>query len=192
MIGEEKGKQIWRWHVLLEARLEVGAKDMPSDWISSKAEQENKQRADNLAEEERRKREAELIKALGPQLVKQLRKVIDDDIVAWNDKFPDRQINGTSANVLNGFSVAKLGFPRGMAEVKFNPEILRIEILLERSTMAGPQNSYKTEGYVYLRANPDGRDIHMEDRMRNSHLEPAGFSRIILESVAEPQSNHMI
>jgi len=165
---------------------------VPSDWISSKAEQENKQRADNLAEEERRKREAELFKALGPQLVKQLREVIDDDIVAWNDKFPDRQVNGTSANVLNGFSVAKLGFPRGMAEVKFNPDTLRIEVVLERSTMAGPSSSYKTEGYFYLKANPDGRDIHMEDRWRSVLMEPAGFSRIILESIAEPQSNHMI
>ncbi len=164
---------------------------MPSDWIQNKAFDENKQHAEALAREEKQKRDAELIRALGPELVKQLRKVIDDDIVAWNNNFKDRQINGTG-NIQDGFRVDKTGFPRGSAEITFNPATSRIEITLVRSTMAGPQQTYETKGYVYLMANPDGKDIHMEDRMRNAHLQPAGFSRMILESVAEPQSNHMI
>jgi hypothetical protein len=164
---------------------------MPSDWIRNKADEENRQRAETLAQEEKRKRDAELTKALGPELVKQLRKVIDDDIVEWNANFMDRQINGTD-NIPNGFRVSKISFPRGSAEITFNPSTLRIEVLLVRSTMAGPPETYETKGHVYLRANPDGQDIHMEERARNAHLQPAGFSRMILESVADPQSHHLI
>jgi hypothetical protein len=176
---------------MLEARLEVGEKPVPSDWIRSKAEEENKRNAEALAQQEKQKRDTELIRSLGPQLMKDLRKVLDDDIVAWNQNFPDRQINGTSP-IQNGFSVVKIGFPRGVAEIFFNPETLRIQISLERSAMAELQDMYKTDGYVYLRANPDGRDIHMEDRMRGGHLHSSGFSRMILESIAEPNSTHML
>ena len=116
---------------------------MPSDWIKGKADDENRRDEEIRQRELKRQRDTELIRALGPQLVKQLRKVIDGDIVAWNKNFADRQINGT-ADIPNGFSVAKLGFPRGGAEVKFNPETLRLEIQLERSTMAGPPHSYES------------------------------------------------
>jgi hypothetical protein len=164
---------------------------MPSDWIKGKADDENRRNEENRQRELKRERDDELIRALGPQLVKQLRKVIDDDVVAWNANFKDRIINGTG-DIPNGFSVDKVGFPRGSAQVTFNPATSRIEIELTRSVMAGPDKTYETKGYVYLRANPDGGNIHMEDRMRNEHLQPAGFSRIILESIADQQSNHII
>jgi hypothetical protein len=164
---------------------------MPSDWIRSKAEQENKQHAEALARDEKQKRDAELIRASGPEFVMQLRKVIDADIVAWNTNFTDRQINGTG-DIPNGFRVDKVGFPRGSACIAFNPETLRIEKELVRGVIVDATRTYETKGYMHLRANPDGRGIHMEDRTRNSHLEPAGFSRIILETVADPQSHHLI
>lgn len=165
---------------------------MTSDWIAKKAAQENKDQAETREREETKRREAELIRALGPQFVEGLRNVLNEDIVAWNENFKDRQINGAS-KITNGFQVAKLGFPRGIAEVIFNPATLRIEVTLTRSRPTADANeTYDTSGFFYLKANTDGRDIHMEDRMRNAHLQPAGFSRMILESIAEPQSNHMI
>jgi hypothetical protein len=177
-------------HIILETHLIAGARDMPSDWIRSKAEHEIKEQAKQTAFEEKQKRDAELIRALGPKLVEELRKVIHADIVAWNENFTDRQINGTSY-IPNGFSVDKVGFPRGSADIKFNPVTLRIEIGLTRSVLTDFGESYHMDGYVHVRANPDGRGVHMEERFRNSYLEPAGFSRMILESIAEPQSNHM-
>jgi hypothetical protein len=164
---------------------------MPSDWIRNKAAQESAQQAAQLAHEEKQKRDAELIKALGPQLVKGLRKVIDDDIVTWNENFKDRQINGTR-DLPNGFSVAKVSFPRGAADITFNPATSRIEVTLTRSTMAGPQETYEHEGWFYIEVNSDGKGVHMLTRSRRDHIEAAGVSRMILESIAEPTSQWMI
>ena len=164
---------------------------MPSDWIKGKVDEERRRDDEIRQRELKREREAELVKALGPQLVKDLRKIIDDDVVAWNANFKDRMINGT-ADIPNGFSVDKVGFPRGSAQITLNLAALRIDIELTRSPMVQPDKPYDTTGYVYLKANPDGSGIHMEDRMRNDHLQPSGFSRIILESIADEQSNHII
>ena len=141
----------------------------------------------------KRQRDDELVKALGPKFVENLRTVLNDDIVAWNANFPDRQINGATKSTNGfGFTVAKLGFPRGIADVAFNPATLRVEVKLTRSTMAGQDETYTTDGHFYLESNPDGKDIHMVDRMRHEHVLPAGFSRIILEGIAEPHSHHII
>ena len=190
-VDEQKGKPIRVWRVIIEARLEVGETPMPSDWIKSKAEKESKEQAEAHARQEAQQRETELIRVLGPKFVENLQNILNDDIVAWNANFKDRQINGAS-KITNGFQIAKLGFPRGIAEVIFNPATLRIEVTLTRSRPADANETYSTSGFFYLKTNTDGRDIHMEDRMRNTHLQPSGFSRIILESIAEPMANHII
>jgi hypothetical protein len=48
---------------ILEARLEIGVRPMPSDWIKDKAQQENKLHAEILAREEKQKRDSELVKS---------------------------------------------------------------------------------------------------------------------------------
>ena len=165
---------------------------MPSDWIRDKAAQESREQAEARQREESQRREAELIRALGPEFVEKLRTVLNEDIVAWNANFKDRQINGAT-KIQNGFSVSKEGFPRGSAEVTFNPATLRIEVHLARSTAVDFSEMYDTKGGFYLKANPDGRDIHMVDRLKgDAHLQPSGFSRIILESIAEQSSHHII
>jgi hypothetical protein len=164
---------------------------MPSDWISKKAAEENREQKEARKREETKLRETELIRGLGPLFVENLRTMLNEDIVAWNEHFGDRQING-AGKIPNGFSVAKEGFPRGLAEVTFNPSTLSIDVKLVRSTHVDHNKTYETDGGFYLEANPDGRDIHMLDRMRRAHVQPAGFSRILLESIADPNSQHLI
>jgi hypothetical protein len=161
---------------------------MASDWIRDKAAREEKQEAENRQREALQLREAEVIKALGPSFIKTLLNVVNEDIVEWNATFKERTING-AVEIQNGFRFGKDGFPRGSADVTFNPNNLRIEVLMQRST-ARWDGMYEVSGYMYLEANPDGKDIHMLDRMRRGHVTPAGFSRMLLESVAEPTSNH--
>jgi hypothetical protein len=48
---------------------------------------------------------------------------------------------------------------------------------------------YDHEGFFHLDVNPDGKDIHMVDRNRRGHVTPEDFTRIVLESIAEPMSN---
>lgn len=172
-------------------KLEVGAITVPSDWIKGKADDETRRNEEARQRELKRQRDTELIKALGPAFVENLRKVVNEDIAAWNENFSDRIINGAT-KITNGFNVAKLGFPRGIAQVAFNPATLRIEVKLTRSTAAGDEETYTTDGYFRLEANPDGKDIHMLDRFKSEHVLPSGFSRIILESIAEQQSHHSI
>ncbi len=162
---------------------------MPSDWIQRKAENERTEAANTARERDLQLRNAEMIRALGPAFVKNLMNVLNEDITAWNAAFKDRQING-AMGIQNGFNLSKIGFPRGSADITFNPSALRIDVNLQRSTAQG-DGMYETEGFMYLEVNPDGKGIHMLDRTRRGHIEPAGFSRMILESIAEPMSNHL-
>lgn len=161
---------------------------MPSEWIKQKAERERTETARIEREQAKQLREAEMIKALGPAFVKRLMDTINEDLTQWNAEFKDRQINGASA-IHSGFTFAKLGFPRGSAEVKFNPDMLRIEIFMRRTTADG-SGEYDHEGFFYLEVSPEGKDVHMLDRMRRGHVTPADFSKIMLESIAELTSSH--
>jgi len=162
---------------------------MASDWIRQKAEQEAKQAADSARHQEAQLRKNELIKALGPGLVRTLMNIINDDIVAWNANFKDRQINGAT-EIQDGFRLEKAGSPRGSADVTFNSNTLRIEVFMQRSTAMG-DSMYDHRGFFHLEANSDGKEIHMEDQSRRAHVTAGGFSHIILESIAEPMSSHL-
>ena len=161
---------------------------MASDWIRQKSEREKTQAASIAREQEIQLRNAEMIRALGPAFVKNLMNVLNEDIVAWNAAFKDRQINGAT-EIQNGFRFSKEGFPRGSADIIFNPSTLRIDVQMQRSTAQG-DGMYETEGYMYLEVNSDGKDIHMLDRARRSHVDPAGFSHMILETIGESSSQH--
>jgi len=162
---------------------------MPSDWIRQKADRERTESASAAREQERQQREAEMIKVLSPAFVKKLMDTLNEDLAQWNAEFKDRQINGASP-IRNGFQFAKLAFPKGSAEVTFNAATLRIEVFMRRSTADGA-GDYDQEGFFYLEVNPDGKDIHMLDRMKRGHVTPENFTKIMLESIAEPTSNHL-
>ena len=128
---------------------------MASDWIRDKAAREEKQEAENRQREALQLREAELIKALGQSLIKTLLNVVNEDIVAWNVAFKDRQING-AVEIQNGFRFAKEGFPRGSADVTFNPNSLGIEVWMQRST-ARWDGMYEASGYSIWKRIPMGK-----------------------------------
>jgi hypothetical protein len=162
-----------------------------SDWIKTKAALEKQRDNEQTLRLELQQREATLVKALGGKFIEGLQNVINADIVEWNSSFPDRQING-AGKLPNGFSVSKAGFPKGEAEVKFNPDTLRIEVRLERPTMADLGKRYVADGYFHLKANPSLEQIYMIDHYRSAHVSAEDFSKIILESIADPHSHHTI
>ena len=155
---------------------------MASEWIRKKAESEAQEAARREREQLAQLNKTALIKTLGPAFVKNLMAVFNEDIAEWNAHFGDRQINGAVA-IHNGFSFAKEGYPRGSADITFNSDALRIDVVLYLTNMQGDRYTHET--YVYLEANPDGKDIHMEDRMHRKHLEPSGFTHMVLENIAE-------
>lgn len=188
--SEEKEKLELVYHATIDVRIYAIRDDMPSDWIRSKAEKEKKEQEQWRAREEKQKRDAELIRSLGPTLLQTLRDVIDEDIKAWNESFADRQI-GPTEGIAGGFKVCKRGFPFGLAEITFNSVTLGIDVKLVRSTAADSSRTYDVSGHFRLDVNSDGRDIHLVDR-RNSHVVSSSFSQIIIESVGDPNSNYII
>jgi hypothetical protein len=160
---------------------------MASDWIKEKADHEAKAAATSARQQEIRLRKNELIKALGPTFLKNLINSLNEDITDWNSRFKDRQINGVS-EIQDGYHVEKLTFPRGSAFVRFNPETLRIEIQMQRSRPMD-NSMYEHSGFFCLEANPDDKDIHMEDHSRRAHVTASGFTKIIIESIADPMSH---
>lgn len=161
---------------------------MASDWIDERDERLKKIEANSRAREDRNARETQLKKTFGPDLLKDLETMVRGHVEKWNAKFHDTI--GVDKHP-GGFTVSKGTFPRGFAVVVFNSETVRIEYELERSRPMSPNEMYKTEGYFPL-AVCSTDALYIADRHRGEHLALEKISQMVIESVGDPQSHHLI
>jgi hypothetical protein len=165
---------------------------MANEWIKERAEREAKADAETKQRVELQLRKQRLVESLGAKFLKTLMDDLNQAIVEWNITFKDKQVNGAGPiQGSNGaYSVDKFAFPRGSAFFRFDPESSRIEVKLQR-TRPMDGSMYDHETFFCLEPDMEFRDIHMEDQ-RHRHVTSSQFCQMVIESIADPMSHHLI